>query len=585
MLDRLSEKTRIDLREQPMSVELASRGIADVTTTNLEAYQHYFKGEEYINKLRLTDAEEEFKKAVAIDSTFGLAYYRLAYTLSWTVGSPQRAKEPLQKALALIDRIPEKERYMLRALEAEIERGFSPGIAILKEMEKLYPNDKEMLYNIGDYAHHAFQYSTSERYLQKVLNLDPSFERALQHLAWTYRDTGQHEKGKEVANRLVAVNERVGYEVMGQYYLFLGEHETSVNHLEKALEIDSTSRSTMQELVSTYQSSRQYEKALEYANKFLSLRQSPVAYRLIAGTYRLRGDLANALHWYQLGLQKFPKTPELLSNVGQVYAYNNEYDKAESQFKAMIKEDQPYDVRRSGFRELGLFYPYLGKYSEMMKMLDRHIEFHWSDQDSNMVARRIAEKAYWMYWGRRNKEEALAEIAKTTQFNNITDEIYYLDLAMLYADMGELGKARDAAENIRDFLGKLEFEARLHYANREWDQAIAKNGKLNQVNPFWLGSQVGFLSAQCYVKKGELDKAVNEIKKSQAFYRYAHSLTYPQGFYLLGKIYEKKGDAQRAIQNYEKFLDLWKDADKDLPDLIEAKKRLAKLKEMSNRGN
>ena len=43
--------------------------------------------------------------------------------------------------------------------------------------------------------------------------------------------------------------------------------------------------------------------------------------------------------------------------------------------------------------------------------------------------------------------------------------------------------------------------------------------------------------------------------------------------------------AQLAIENIEKFLDLWKDADKDLPDLIDAKKRLAKLKEMSNKGS
>ena len=45
----------------------------------------------------------------------------------------------------------------------------------------------------------------------------------------------------------------------------------------------------------------------------------------------------------------------------------------------------------------------------------------------------------------------------------------------------------------------------------------------------------------------------------------------------MGKIYEKKGDTNLAIKNYEKFLDLWKDADKDLPDLIDAKTRYAKL--------
>jgi len=108
-----------------------------------------------------------------------------------------------------------------------------------------------------------------------------------------------------------------------------------------------------------------------------------------------------------------------------------------------------------------LFYPYLGKYAEMMKMLDRHIEFHWSDQDTNMVARRIAQRAYWMYWGRNNKEEALAEISKTTKFHNITNDVYYVFLAAVYADMGEVGKARETAEHVRDSLSKLALEARL----------------------------------------------------------------------------------------------------------------------------
>ena len=58
---------------------------------------------------------------------------------------------------------------------------------------------------------------------------------------------------------------------------------------------------------------------------------------------------------------------------------------------------------------------------------------------------------------------------------------------------------------------------------------------------------------------------------------------YPKSLYLLGKIYEKKGDQKVAIENYEKFLDLWKAADKDLPELIDAKARLANLKGVATR--
>ena len=58
-----------------------------------------------------------------------------------------------------------------------------------------------------------------------------------------------------------------------------------------------------------------------------------------------------------------------------------------------------------------------------------------------------------------------------------------------------------------------------------------------------------------------------------------------ESFNLLGKIYEKKSDKRLAIENTEKFLDLWKDADPDLPDLIDAKERLARLKGMTQKNN
>jgi hypothetical protein len=48
-------------------------------------------------------------------------------------------------------------------------------------------------------------------------------------------------------------------------------------------------------------------------------------------------------------------------------------------------------------------------------------------------------------------------------------------------------------------------------------------------------------------------------------------------FYMLGKIFEKKGWKGKAIDQYEKFLDLWKDADPGIAEVEDAKKRLAEL--------
>ncbi len=106
LLDQLSEKTHIDLREQDTQVQLASRSVAEVTTPNLEAYQHYFKGEELIDKVKISAAREEFEKAIALDSTFSLAYFGYAYTLKWD--SVVGARAAILKAIQYIEKVPEK---------------------------------------------------------------------------------------------------------------------------------------------------------------------------------------------------------------------------------------------------------------------------------------------------------------------------------------------------------------------------------------------------------------------------------------------------------------------------------------------
>jgi cytochrome c-type biogenesis protein CcmH/NrfG len=50
---------------------------------------------------------------------------------------------------------------------------------------------------------------------------------------------------------------------------------------------------------------------------------------------------------------------------------------------------------------------------------------------------------------------------------------------------------------------------------------------------------------------------------------------YAKSFYMLGKIAEQQGQKAKAIEHYQKFLDLWKDADPGTPKVEDAKKRLA----------
>ena len=44
------------------------------------------------------------------------------------------------------------------------------------------------------------------------------------------------------------------------------------------------------------------------------------------------------------------------------------------------------------------------------------------------------------------------------------------------------------------------------------------------------------------------------------------------------RLYEEKGLKDKAMERYEKFLDIWKDADDDLPEKQDAMLRLARLR-------
>jgi tetratricopeptide (TPR) repeat protein len=90
---------------------------------------------------------------------------------------------------------------------------------------------------------------------------------------------------------------------------------------------------------------------------------------------------------------------------------------------------------------------------------------------------------------------------------------------------------------------------------------------------------------ECLLESGRLDIAEEFLLKSQKVDSNQYGFRarfYPKSFYLLGKLNEAKKNRTGAVAYYEKFLTIWKDADEDLLELIDAKKRLARLKKKTS---
>ena len=138
--------------------------------------------------------------------------------------------------------------------------------------------------------------------------------------------------------------------------------------------------------------------------------------------------------------------------------------------------------------------------------------------------------------------------------------------------------AEEIGGQARDSLGKYTID--VPYKN--WVVSLVQGfASTEPPSPGYARIVLLYHLAGCQLEAGQLDKAVASLLQLRAVYHSwwgFRAVYYPKSFYLLGKIYEGQGERKLAIENYEKFLKLWKDADEDLPELLDARARYMRLK-------
>jgi len=189
LIDRVSERTRRELREQAEDLRLAQVKIADSVTGSLEAHQHYFAGVDCLDKPTRSGSWSDweqcsihFVRAVSVDPGFALAHYQLAFVAGTLSSDTAGTMASMTAALRHIERAPEKERRLILAWKAHLDGKDEEAARLYQAVLQRFPDDKQALFLAGELPFHRGDYAAALPLFDRLLDLDPTSEWALDHV-------------------------------------------------------------------------------------------------------------------------------------------------------------------------------------------------------------------------------------------------------------------------------------------------------------------------------------------------------------------------------------------------------------------
>lgn len=427
---------------------------------------------------------------------------------------------------------------------------------------------------------------------QEAIILDPNFAWAHASLGGYYywhNDRPQGEKHFTKAISLIdRLTERERLWIHSLVASWRGNREEAIKHLKVYLSLYPDDRDAWFNLGNMYMRLNRCEKALEAYNKVLELDHfSSSAYINIATCFQIMGRFEEAIVNY---LEAFKLAPQKITagnlnhEFGFAYAATGEFQKAKETFEKMLSEGD--DQKAKGHRSLALLYMYLGKYSDAINHLKEAILFN---KTLKYYLSEMRDRLYLAtaYRAKRMTDSFQKELSKAIKLRSKAYiGPWWLRLpGKIYARLGGLEEANEFLEEISNLMNEENrsdraafnlLKGEIELASGKYDKAmefLELAYKLNEDN-YILESL-----AYAYFMKGDLDNAIAryELLVSNRSLGWEAQEYWIKAHYQLGKIYEEKSNIEKAIQYYQDFLDLWKDADPGIPEVEDARSRLAGL--------
>jgi len=478
----------------------------------------------------------------------------------------------------------------------------------------------------------------SIRFYERAISLDPEFASAILMLGFAYGNLGYPMKEAGYTRRAFELRDKVSereslfiqgvlfyeseetydnarkaFEELIQLYpedyfgnMLLGNVFKNIEEFDKAIErydicIQNKYNPTYpyQEQADAYRAQGSYDKAREVLEKYLGdFGDNASIHISLAITYICQGEYRSALSELTNALFVDPADSDNPTTKGDIYCLTGELAEAEKAYQNLLSTEEQSE-HLIGIRSLEGLYRLQGKFAKSIKQakLERELTEELGDESLAANAHQYLAFAQLMSGNSREAlDESMRSLEDAVKAKSLTSEIRALHLrGLAFCRMNSLEEAKKTAFELRTKIETWLNKKLLRYyyhlmgiielTERNYTKAIDDMNKACSLLAFQQAN--GNAHALFIDSLGLAYFQAGDLKKAQTEYRAITMLTtgrlgygdiYAKSFYMLGRIAERTGDKVEAREHYQKFLNLWEDADPGLPEVEDARKRLAGLK-------
>lgn len=198
--------------------------LSGLVTESIEALDAYVQGESFFGRGEWAQALDAYERAVEIDSTFALAWGRVADVYAWWTGATRTYPDAHERALRFSDRLPVRSATMLR-LSDYTGPSTHERVDSVRQYIRRYPDDPEGWEALGEFFLHrpsvVGEPGELELALSRTVELDPTHVPFYIHWLRYLVSVGDQTRFDEYNARWLELQEEevpYGYQAAWDYF-------------------------------------------------------------------------------------------------------------------------------------------------------------------------------------------------------------------------------------------------------------------------------------------------------------------------------------------------------------------------------